>query len=80
MTVRELKDILDKYDDNLPVVVYTSDKNYVIDIFIEPINIRYLGNYDISNRQATQRYYDVETSFSGEEAVLISVEPSKKRF
>lgn len=78
MTVRELKEILDKYDDSIPVVAYTSDKDYVIDIFIESINVRYLGSHGIANRQYRQAYYDVEKSYSGDEAVLVSLEPRKK--
>jgi hypothetical protein len=79
MTIRELKDILEKYDDNIPIVAYLPDKNYVVDIFIEPINVRNLGNYDITNRQNPQMHYEVEFSY-GDEAVLVSVEPPKKRF
>ena len=77
MTVGELKEELDKFnDDNLPVVAYTPDGNNVIDIFVEKIGISSLGNYDTRGRQM---YYDVVGS-GNEEAVLISNVPSKKRY
>jgi hypothetical protein len=78
MTVGELKEILEKYEDNLPVVAFTSDKNYVIDVFIESINVRCLGKQNTMNRRSSQSYYDVETLSGGDEAVLVSIEVPKK--
>ena len=77
MTVSQLIDILEKYKhDDLPVVAYTPDGNNVIDIFVEKIGISFLGKFDT---KGLQMYYDV-VGGSSDEAVLISVEPPKKRY
>jgi hypothetical protein len=72
MTVKELKERLEKFEEDMIVVAYNSEGNYLVDVFIVEINIENSGG------GRNQNYYS-ESSF-GSEAVLISIDPPKKRF
>jgi len=76
MTINDLRNILDKYNnEDAPVVCYNANGD-LVDIFIESINVREQGFY---NQQYKQRSYEREYS-GGEKAVLITVDPPKRRF
>ena len=75
MTIKELRNILDKYNDEAPVVCYNANGD-IVDIFIESINVR---EQNVYNRQHNQRSYEKEYS-GGDEAMLITVDPPTKRF
>jgi hypothetical protein len=69
MTVKELKERLEKFEEDMIVVAYNSEGNYLLDVFIGEINVANSGG------DRNQNYYE-ESSF-GEEAVLISINPPK---
>lgn len=75
MTIRELKDKLEGFEDDTIVVAYTPEKDYLVDVFIEEVNVSFDGSYSKNNKQ---NFY-TEGGF-GETAVLVSIEPPKKRY
>jgi len=72
MTIKDFRKILDKYEDEAPVVCYNANGD-LVEIFIESINVREQSGY---NRQ--QKSYEKEFS-GGDEAMLITVEPPRRQ-
>ena len=69
MTVSELKSFLDRYDDNLPVVVYAPEENTLVDAFVKNVYANDIGPY---KRDHNQKCYEMNGSGGSDEVVLLS--------
>jgi hypothetical protein len=69
MTVKELKDLLENYDENISVVVATEDNEIAVDILLKKININFIGPYRGNRKQMS---YSIEYNL-GEEALLVTL-------
>lgn len=71
MTVKDLKDFLERCDDDAPVIAYTPDGE-LVDAFAKTINVtESLDFYNIKTRQKT---YEINKYGGNGEAVVITVD------
>ena len=71
MTVKELKDFLEGCDDEIPVIVYTSDGE-LVDAFAKTINVTESPGF--YNTRTGQKAYEINKYGGTAKAVVLTVD------